>query len=338
MTGGVKRSFVPPEVVESPSTSASTSGLRLPKFPKPGSHLPSTISNPKPSAFVGEAAANTPVSAKATERFDFVPLTSLVDSPYQPRILYNEAKLEELAESLKHIQVDPLLVRPVANGKFELISGHRRRRAAALAQLEGLMCQIVELSDADARITVLSANEPHEEFTDYERALAYRGILDDGKANKGEIQSLRQLAARIGVSHTLIHRRLAILDLPPVILGVLQEYPGAFSCKWVDKLKEVTARPSFDAEKLRQQLIRVATNEMQMTALFSVMATPDREKSEASPRPTLSLQKSNRVFAQITPNAAKRQITVKLPDLECDVDEVAKLLLESIQRRFGATS
>lgn len=331
-----KRSFVPPAVEE--PISAPGAGLRFPKFPKPGSHAGSAPS-PAPAGSLQSApqAANAPIAPQATERYEMLPLGLLVDSPYQRRILYNEDKLAELAESIKHIQVDPLLVRPLPDGKFELISGHRRRRAATLAQLESLKCQIVELSDADARITVMSANEPHEDWTDFERALGYRDVLDEGRATKGEVQTLRQLASRIGVSHTLVHRRLSMLDLPAVIIDVLQQYPNAFSSNWVEKLKTLTGS-SFDEKKLHDQLVRVATGEMQMTALFSVMATSDKGKSAAGPRPALSLQKSNRVFAQITPNVAKRQITVKLPDLECDVDEVAKLLLESIQKHYGATS
>lgn len=253
-------------------------------------------------------------------------------SPYQPRLKYDEGKLAELAESLRHGQIDPLLVRPKPNGRFELISGHRRTLAAPMAQREELECRVVEVSDSVARILVLAANEPREDFTDYERALGYRNILEDGKSG-GEVRSQRQLASRIGVDVGLVNRRLSMLDLPDVVQDILRNYPGAFSCRWVKKLQELTGA-TFDSERLKGALLRVATRELQMTAVFSIMAGSAKSPVKESPQPGLSLQRANRLFAQITPNPGKRQVMVKLPG-DCDIDEVANLILAALNSRFA---
>lgn len=256
----------------------------------------------------------------------------LVDSPFQPRLVYDESKLAELAESLQNCQIDPVVVRPAENGRFEIISGHRRKRAAPLAQLDALDCRIIHVNDAEAEILVLAANEPREDFADYERALAYARILEHGKAG-GDVRSQRQLAAKIGVDVALINRRLSMLDLPDIVQDVLRKYPWAFSCRWTRKLLDLTQQP-FDAEQLKAALFRVATGELQMTALFSVMSHRET-KPRVAPQSGLSLHRESRLFAQVMPNSDKRQIKVSLPG-DCDVNEVAELLLAAIKQRYAS--
>ena len=260
-------------------------------------------------------------------------IDQLVDSPFQPRLIYDESKLVELAESLQNRQIDPLMVRPVGEDRFEIISGHRRKRAAPLAQLDELDCRIIEVDDSHARVLVLAANESREDFTDYERALAYRGILDEGKRG-GTVRSQKQLAAQIGVDAALVNRRLSMLELPEAIQDVLRSYPAAFSCRWVKKLLELTALP-YDADRLKAALMRVATDELQMVALFSVMAGAGTIEAKGAPQRGLSLHRGNKVFAQVTPNMDKRHVVVKLPG-DCDIQEVAELILSAIGQRFGS--
>lgn len=282
-----------------------------------------------PSPALRTAAAATSRGAAEVVRLK---IDQLVDSPFQPRLIYDESKLAELAESLRNRQIDPLTVRPIDGNKFEIISGHRRKRAAPLAQLEDLECRIIEVDDSHARVLVLAANESREDFTDYERALAYRGILDEGKRG-GTVRSQKQLAAQIGVDAALVNRRLSMLELPEPVQSVLRSYPAAFSCRWVKKLLELTALP-YDAERLKAALMRVATDELQMVALFSVMAGGVSNETKDAPQRGLSLHRGNRVFAQVTPNIDKRHVVVKLPG-DCDIQEVADLILSALGQRFG---
>jgi ParB/RepB/Spo0J family partition protein len=257
----------------------------------------------------------------------------LVDSPYQPRLKYDDSKLAELAESLRNRQIDPLSVRSRSDGTYEIISGHRRKRAAPLANIKELDCLVLEVTDAEARVLVLAANEPHEDFTDFERARAYRAILDDGKKG-GVIRTQQQLASSIGIDQSLVGRRLSMLELSSEIQEILVQYPGAFSCRWVSRLRELTAKPH-DDDKLRQALLRVAKSEISMGALFSVVSA-GAKRADGVPHPQrgLILQKDNQLFAQVTPNGAKRQITVKLPG-DCSLDEVAQLILGALSSRFS---
>lgn len=262
-----------------------------------------------------------------------IKLDFLVDSPYQPRLQYSDSKLSELAESLRSRQIDPLSVRRVNDGFFEIISGHRRKRAAPLADLDELECIVIEANDSDARIFVMAANEAREDFTDYERALAYANALEDGKKGAGTVKTQKQLADRLGISEQLLSRRMKMLKLPKHVTTVLQEYPNAFSSHWTDKLLQLTSQ-AHDEDKLCKELIRVAKNEMQMSAIFSVMAAAKASNSSiGSTRQGLSLQRDNQLFAQITPNIDKRQVMVKLPG-SCDIDQVAALILNAIDQHF----
>jgi ParB/RepB/Spo0J family partition protein len=257
-----------------------------------------------------------------------IPVSLLDDSPYQPRFGYDENKISELAESLANRQIDPLVVRTPVNGRYEIISGHRRKRAAPLAKLDFLECRVIEVSDAEARVLVLASNEPREDFTDYERAVAYKALIDDKS-----VRSQRQLAAKIGVDAALVSRRLSMLELPQVVQDVLREHPAAFSCRWVSKLLELT-QPSFDADRLRTALLRVASGKMQMSALFSVMASTSTNDTKQVPKRGLSLHRGNQLFAQVTANQKKRQVVVSVPADDCDLQEVAALLLDAINERF----
>lgn len=285
-------------------------------------------------------AAAVPVAQRVAERevavIVRIDIALIDDSPYQPRLKYDEGKLAELAETLGHRQIDPLVVRPSPHtpGRYELISGHRRKRAAPLANLQELEAKIIHVTDLEARVLVLAANEPREDFTDFERALGYQGILQA----EGGIKSQRQLAREVGVDASLVNKRLAILTLPEDVLEVLREYPNAFSHNYVTRLKALTSAP-YDKALLRQTLIRVAGSEIQISALFSIMANGAAEgngkNKSGRAQSGLSLQRGNRVFAQVTPNRDKREVKVKLPG-DCDIDEVATLIHAALEKRYSS--
>jgi ParB family chromosome partitioning protein len=314
-------SVVVPDGVSGRDVSAAVA--RMPSFDLP-------IENEVPSPVVA------PGLHRLTKMVRRIRVDLLVDSPYQPRLRYDESKLSDLAGSLRGRQIEPLSVRALPGGKYEIISGHRRKRAAPLAQLDELDCIELDVSDAEARVLVLAANEPHEDFTDFERALAYQAVLDD-RSTGGSVRTQKQLADKIGVSAQLVQRRLTMLKLPAIVIALLREYPHAFSSRWAPKLTELTSAP-FDEKKLRCELVRVASGELQMSALFSVMASGrSASRPSASPQRGLSLQRGNKIFAQVTPNAAKRQVTVKLPG-DCDIEEVAGIILNAIDQRFTSVS
>ena len=143
-----------------------------------------------------------------------LPLDSLVESGMNPRRSFDEAALNELADSIRSQGVlSPLLVRPKGPQSFEVVAGARRYRAAQLAGLESIPARIIELTDAQATEASIVENlqrldiHPLEEATAYARLLA----LDDPK------YSIEQISAKCGKSPAFITSRLRLMDLAPAV-------------------------------------------------------------------------------------------------------------------------
>jgi len=143
-----------------------------------------------PSPLVGKPGQRQMPGALVLER------RLLEPDPDQPRKVFDEAKLEELAESLKRVGIlQPLRVRPAAEeGRFIIVNGERRWRAAALADIPEIPV-VVRDSDADQRaFEMLIENLQREDLTDDEEARAYQGPI----------------AQRLGVSESRISRNLRL--------------------------------------------------------------------------------------------------------------------------------
>ncbi len=108
-----------------------------------------------------------------------VALAEIFDSPFQPRLKYDTDELERLAESLaQQGQKTAIAVRRRADGKLELLEGHRRKRAAARAGLQTLRAVVVECSDNDAFMTVTTAANVVATTTEYEKGRTFRAAKE----------------------------------------------------------------------------------------------------------------------------------------------------------------
>jgi ParB family chromosome partitioning protein len=92
------------------------------------------------------------MTAAAVVQCATIPLAHLRESPFNPRTQYLDDDMGELQASIaEHGVVQPILVRPIADGTFEIIAGHRRSRAAMAAKLTDIPATVRELTDAEAR-------------------------------------------------------------------------------------------------------------------------------------------------------------------------------------------
>jgi ParB family transcriptional regulator, chromosome partitioning protein len=147
------------------------------------------------------------------EQFEGAPSEIAVDSilpnQRQPRTHFDEAALEELAASIKELGVlQPLIVRPLAEGRFELIAGERRLRAARLA---GLATVPVLTRSADNRASLEMAiveNVQREDINPMEASRAYRRLMDEFDLTQ------EQVAERVGKSRTGVANLVRLLRLP----------------------------------------------------------------------------------------------------------------------------
>lgn len=154
-----------------------------------------------------------------------IPVQDLVDSPWQPRHKYDETAIQALGETLKaRGQDEPIRVRRLPNGKYQLIAGHRRTRAARLIGWAELDAIVLEIDDREAQKATLLSNETNEGLSDFERALSYQELITAGFAT-----TQKDVARLTGLSQGRVSQCLGLLKLPQEILDLLEKYPGLLS-------------------------------------------------------------------------------------------------------------
>ena len=146
----------------------------------------------------------------------FLPVEAISPNPEQPRRHFDAAELEELAASIRELGVlQPLSVRR-QDGKWELIAGERRLRAAKLAGLETVPCLSVAADERTSALLALVENLQRRDLDFREEALALRRLMEEFGLTQEEC------AARIGKSQSAVANKLRILRLSGDILELLQ--------------------------------------------------------------------------------------------------------------------
>ncbi len=127
----------------------------------------------------------------------------------QPRKDFDEKALSELAESIEqHGVLQPLVVRPLANGSYQLVAGERRWRAARIAGLTEVPVVIKELTDEEVIEIAMIENLQREDLNPLEEALGYRYMMDELKITQ------EQAAEKVGKSRPAVANALRLLKLP----------------------------------------------------------------------------------------------------------------------------
>jgi ParB family transcriptional regulator, chromosome partitioning protein len=167
-----------------------------------------------------EPAPTDPLPISQASLVEISP-SAVVPNPRQPREVFDEEEIEGLAVSLIDMgMLQPIVVRPLSEGRYELIAGERRLRAAKLADLELIPAVVRHTDDTDLLKEALVENIQRVQLNPLEEAAAYQQMLDEFGFTQEE------LAERIGKSRPAISNTLRLLSLPPgvqrrVAAGVL---------------------------------------------------------------------------------------------------------------------
>lgn len=141
-----------------------------------------------------------------------VALNAIQANPRQPRTVFDDDELEGLAASIKEVGLlQPIVVRPLHDGRWELVAGERRLRAARRAGLATIAVIVRETDDADLLKEALIENIHRVQLNPLEEAAAYGQLLDDFGVTQEE------LAKRLGKGRPTITNALRLLSLPPSI-------------------------------------------------------------------------------------------------------------------------
>jgi len=158
-------------------------------------------------AVAAPAAPGAPTSLK---------LSQLQPGKYQPRTRMDEGSLYELAESIKSQGVmQPVLVRPVADGRYEIIAGERRFRAARLAGLDEVPVLVKPVPDEAAAVMALIENMQREDLNPLEEAQGLKRLVDEFSL------TLEQAAQAVGRSRSAASNLLRLLNLAEPVQQML---------------------------------------------------------------------------------------------------------------------
>jgi ParB family chromosome partitioning protein len=143
-----------------------------------------------------------------------LPLSTLIESKTNPRRIFEDAALRELAESIRSQGIlSPLLVRPLTERSFEIVAGARRYRAAQLAEAETVPVRIVNLTDAEALEAQLIENLQRRDVHPLEEAQGFRALLNLDEPK----YSIEQIAAKTGKSPAYCAQRVKLTELTAAV-------------------------------------------------------------------------------------------------------------------------
>lgn len=205
-----------------------------------------------------------------------LPVDSIAPNRYQPREIFNEEKIKELAQTIHtHGMIQPIVVRKIDNEeRYELIAGERRWRAVQTLEWENVPAIIREMSETETASVALIENLQREELTVIEEANAYMQLL--------EMHSLTQeaLAQRLGKSQSTIANKLRLLKLPEEVQqALLSKQITERHARALIKLDEVD-----DQKKMLELIINDALNVKQTEALIEKWNEPKKDKTKKRPK------------------------------------------------------
>ncbi len=149
--------------------------------------------------------------------YQFLPIHKVEPNPDQPRQDFNEEELRSLADSIeKHGIVQPLTVREITGGYYQIIAGERRWRAARLAGLSEVPVVVIEADDRKTMELALIENLQRQDLNPVEEALGYRTLMDEYGLTQEDT------AAQVGKSRPAVANALRLLTLAPEVLEMVR--------------------------------------------------------------------------------------------------------------------
>jgi len=234
-------------------------------------------------AIFGEAAFGndtTPAAEKSTD-FVYLPISKVEANIDQPRKHFDEGALHELAESIReHGVIQPLTVRKLSSGYYQIIAGERRWRAARLAGLKEVPCRVMDADEQKRTEIALIENLQREDLNPLEEAEGYKHLVERFGLTQEEV------ANRVGKSRPAIANALRLLSLSKDIKPFLEN--GELSAGHARALLKV--RGGDEQRALAQKVIGEGLSVRQTERLADKWGKEETEKPE-KPKPFVDYTK-----------------------------------------------
>ena len=225
--------------------------------------------------FGGEREADIETSEERHEQIEKIAIDAIRPNKYQPRSVFSEEKIEELARTIHtHGVIQPIVIRSVGNGEFEIIAGERRYRAMKLLEWTEVPAIVRDLDDRETASIALIENLQREELTPIEEAYAYEQLL--------ELHSLTQeaLAQRLGKGQSTIANKLRLLKLPEEIkTAIMRKELSERHARALMPLKDSELQIALHEEAIANQL-----NVKQLEERVYKILNPEKKSKKNVPK------------------------------------------------------
>ena len=241
-------------------------------------------------------------------------LTDIKPNPYQPREIFDEEKLQELADSIKeHGVFTPVLVRKVTDG-YELVAGERRTKAAEIAGLIEIPAIIVDFDDDQMMEISLLENSQRENLTAIEEAKAYKNLID----KRGYTQE--ELGKRVSKSREHVANTLRLLSLPDKIQKLVEN--GTLSAGQARPLITVDAK---DIDKLVDKVVKENLSARRVEKLVQGYKNPPIKNTPVISEAAYEYQKQLQHYLQTRVKIDGTKITINYVD-ENDLERIVEAI------------
>ncbi len=221
-----------------------------------------------------------------TKQVRWLALEGIAPNPNQPRLTFDEAALRDLAESIRQCGLlQPISVRALDEGGYELISGARRMAACRLLGMTHIDAIVMPATAKESALLALIENLQREDLHYFEEAEGYASVL------KRFALSQEELAARIGRSQSTVANKLRLLRLGQAVRDLLR------SQELTERHARALLRLPEDADRLKilAQITARGLNVQQTDALVAQTLEKQRQQA-APPRKVISLMRDHRVY------------------------------------------
>ncbi|MDR0711771.1 MAG: ParB/RepB/Spo0J family partition protein [Prevotellaceae bacterium] len=200
-----------------------------------------------------------------------IPLADIAPNPQQPRAKFDEDSLTELSESIKHLGIiQPITVRAVDNGKYQIISGERRYRASKMLGYEAIPAYVREANDNDTLLMALIENIQRTDLDAIEIALSYQRLIEELHLTQEEI------SRKVGKERSTVTNYLRLMKLPEEIQLLIREQLISMGhARALLSVSGVTQQVSI-AKKIVDQELSVR----QVEELVKSLSAPKQPKSQ----------------------------------------------------------
>src|SRR6478736_6480334 len=274
--------------------------------------------------------AISPISmptAQAAASTQEISIDSIDPNPYQTRRRINEAALEELAESIRASGVvQPVVLRPVANGRYQLVAGERRWHASRRAGKTTIPAVVRQISNEQAMEITIIENLQREDLNPVEQARAFERLSREFGLTQ------EQIAARTGKDRASIANFIRLLKLPEDVQNALEA--GALSFGHGKVLLALAGFPGHlerAAREVIEKQLSVRQTEELVTKLLNPQAAEQKQEKPAAPvdpnvrEAQRSLESSLGVKVEIHDRKGRGKIILKYGSLE-DFDRIVEAL------------